>query len=284
MGLKKKLSFRRSLIFSLLSILSIMSFLGFNFRPNEVQANVAEETQIAPSAKIVEGQEWKRVDTKYCRFYYHQENEYIKAKIAAINTIYEDICNKFKHYAKGRPEEDGLVTLFLLDDSAYKSTTGDLVAGAGCDKGSIFINIGRNNTNLAGTCRHELIHAVTVFSPDSKLVNYPHWFAEGIAQYYQPNLEKGGYNVALLKNALETNQLFPWSVLGKSGWGNENRPLKYTQAACMFEYLIQKYGEEKIIEIFYTEGDFLEIIKRITGKSIKEIEKDWQKDIKLKLR
>lgn len=272
-------------MFLVLCISIMLNYLNIASKFCAVRSNVYAEEKVVPALKIAEAKEWKRIDTKFCRFYFCQDEEdYVSAKAGVFNAIYEEICAKFKHFAKGSPNEDGLVTFFLLDDSTYKSVTGDSIAGACFNKGFGFINISRKNiTNLDGTCRHELIHLVTLSSLDSKLTNYPHWFSEGIAQYYQPNLKTGSYNVSLLKKAIKNNQLSPWYIIGRNGWGNENRSLKYNQAACMYEYLIQKYGEEKIIEIFYTEGDFFEIIKKVSGKTINQLENEWQKEITLKL-
>jgi len=59
----------------------------------------------------------------------------------------------------------------------------------------------------------------------------------------------------------------------------DNRPLKYTEAACVYDFLIKKYGEDKIVNIFYTDGNFNEVIQGITNKSINELEKEWNEYI-----
>jgi hypothetical protein len=275
---------RRTFKIICLCMFIMLLFSSLGFMPEAVAVNIYAAEKVVPSFKLPEAQEWRRIDTKYCRFYFCQDEEYVRTKAEVFNAIYEEICTKFKHFAKGSPNEDGLVTFFLLDDSIYRSVTGDSIAGACFENGFGFINIGRKNTtNLEGTCRHELIHAVTTYSPDSQLKNYPHWFSEGIAQYYQTNLKAGRYNVNLLQQAIANKQLIPWSVLEEKRWGKENRPLKYHQAACMYEYLIRKFGEDKIIEFFYTKGDFYKLLKKLAGKSMAELETEWQKDIIQKL-
>lgn len=110
------------------------------------------------------------------------------------------------------------------------------------------------------------------------------WFKEGVAQYYQQDIKNGSYPVSVLKNALSENHIIPFETIRVSSgqWDKEDIPLKYTESASMYEFLIRTYGEEKINNIFYTDGDFYKILTGITNKTINDLQKEWLIYIKLK--
>lgn len=48
----------------------------------------------------------------------------------------------------------------------------------------------------------------------------------------------------------------------------------------IYGYLVMTYGEKKIMNIFYSDGDFYENLENITGKTLEVVEKDWKEYIK----
>lgn len=235
---------------------------------------------ISPPINIQGDFKWKYVDTQFCRIYFYQDDDAVSSKAKEIDGIYKGICDKFKHSSKGDSKENNKIVITFLDDETYKNYTGDATAGAQWRDSGGLINLNKiNSNNVNGTIRHELIHAVTLRSEDSKIKNYPSWFAEGIAQYYQPDIEKGLFQQSLIKDAVAKKGIEPWSTMISESGKWDNRALKYTEAACIYDFLIKKYGEDKIVNIFYTDGDFNEVIQGVTSKSVYELEKEWNQYI-----
>lgn len=244
--------------------------------------NKAADNKIKPSIDIKINQKWQRIDQNYLRIYFYQDADLVKDRATQFDTIYKEVCIKLAHTAKADSTENNKIVLYLLDDKTYRNYTGDS-AGANWRASGGFIDFNKmNSDDIYRTLRHELIHAVTMYSKDSKTANLPGWFADGIAQYYQSNLQKGTFQWAIIKKAITENKIVLWKdLIPRSGeWGQDDRPLKYTEATCIYEYLIKNYGEEKINNIFYTDGDFYEVMHSITGKNIEELEKNWLDYIK----
>lgn len=147
-------------------ILSICDFL--------TACSKSTTNTIAPSVNIPGKHNWKRKDISFCRLYYYQDEDYVLESGEELNTIYKQVCEKFKHYSQGNPEENGKVTFIFLDDNTYKEYTKDTVSGAGWSGKVGFINLSKKSSNtIYSTFRHELIHAVTLSSIDTKVKNCP---------------------------------------------------------------------------------------------------------------
>lgn len=259
-------------------IISFCLLCIFLFTWNQFKTTRVNE-RISPSEREFGNHDWKRIDTEFCRIYYYEQESYAKKLAIDIDNIYKDICNKFGHYTKPNLREDGLVTFFLLDGETYKEFTNSN-ARAGWSGTYGLINIDRKEEgNINLTLRHELIHAVTCYSEDTKATNIPGWFAEGVAQYYQ------FFDRKLIKDALDKGELVSWNTIkskSSSNWGKEKRSIKYLQAASIYDFLINTYEEGIINNIFYYKGNFYNIIEQITGKSINELEREWYEYIKNK--
>lgn len=235
---------------------------------------------ISPFIKVSGDHDWKRIDTEFCRVYYYEQESYAKKIAKDIDSIYKDITNMFGHYTKLNLKEDGFVTFLLLDDKTYKKfSKGGSRASWQKTFGLINIDMKKKNSNINSTLKHELIHAVTCFSDDTKVKKIPGWFSEGVAQYYQ------FFSRTIVKDAFDNGKLVSWKTIesrSSSDWGKENIGLKYLQAASVYDFLINTYGKDRIDKIFYSRGDFYDILKQVTSKSVNELEEEWQEYIKNK--
>lgn len=219
------------------------------------------------------------IDTKYCRLYYTEENEMVKKIAEDVDSIYEEVYSKFQHHVKDSVKEDGLLIIYLLDERNYKKL-GNSNARASWTGSFIKLNLDKfdKTSKFDYSIRHEMIHAVTCDSNETKARNIPGWFSEGVAMYYQSNTEGEPLSSHIIKEAIQNKEVVPWSeITPKGNWGNEKRKLKYIQTSWIYKYLIELYGEKNINNIFYIEGDFYRILKNMTGKSIDELENDWLK-------
>ena len=157
----------------------------------------------------------------------------------------------------------------------------DIQHEAGWNGDVVIISEGKiKNYSVTGTIRHELIHAFTIGENVKLSKNIPGWFREGIAQYYQENIYSDRLDKAYINNIMEAYQeealiSFKEMNAGSGTWKELNTKLAYSQAASMYFYLINKYGENNIIKLFYSEGDFYTNLHLETGKEFEYIEKEW---------
>lgn len=128
---------------------------------------------------------------------------------------------------------------------------------------------------IINTIRHEMIHAITWFDGNKT----PGWFDEGVAQYYMFDINRKTVDygiVEALRTAYKKEGIFSFKDLdSSSGKWKRNRELAYDQSTCMYYYLINKYDEDSINELFYTVDDFYKRLETIAGISFNEIEKEW---------
>jgi len=96
------------------------------------------------------------------------------------------------------------------------------------------------------------------------------WFSEGLAVYNDNKWS--GYQIDSLSKHLKDNKkLYPLSVLSRK-FHSLNAMIAYPQIGSFTGYLLLSYGKPKLREL-WTKG-FGEI-KKIYGKSLKDLEKDW---------
>lgn len=122
---------------------------------------------------------------------------------------------------------------------------------------------------------HELTHLLI---DEKTRGNYTRWLSEGLAQYYEAKL--AGYN---LDEPLpeEKKNLYTLDQLGSDFDKRENQLLAYWQSLQTVNYLIERFGLEKMHELLDTLGQGTNTdsaFELIYGLKIKELEKqtaDW---------
>ncbi|MTI71159.1 MAG: hypothetical protein FH751_12995 [Firmicutes bacterium] len=132
---------------------------------------------------------------------------------------------------------------------------------------------------------HELVHKVTIKESNN---NLPYWFAEGLAVYYTEL-----YNVDIFKmnNTLDINKLEKLN-LEKMEDNNLIRSY-YTSSGLILNFIADKYGEDKIVELVkslgefpYVEGTnvevdkvsierFHKVIPKVLGITVKKLNEEW---------
>ncbi|PRX39612.1 hypothetical protein CLV97_1221 [Planifilum fimeticola] len=126
--------------------------------------------------------------------------------------------------------------------------------------------------------------------------NAAYWLQEGAAEYYQTRLLPGLYSVSD-----EQRIDRPWRFVVLESLQLEKLPVKeasqyYSQSAALFRFLIERYGEKKIGEVFAVLRQFPVIdrdstdkipelnrrtraaIKKVLGKTMEQLEREWIKE------
>jgi len=126
---------------------------------------------------------------------------------------------------------------------------------------------------------HEVTHIIAKHENNS-------FFAEGLAVYFQARFGKNhvfpNFSVPLddlVRN--HQNQLIHITKLTNDNEifnqvGTERRKLAYIEAGSFFNFLVIKYGEEKLADLHNSKTLNY---KKVYGKKIKELEAEWKKYI-----
>jgi Tol biopolymer transport system component len=130
---------------------------------------------------------------------------------------------------------------------------------------------------------HELTHAFTFDMLYGNLIGniltaeflqVPLWFAEGFAEYFS----RGGWDIEadmILRDATVNGYLIPLEYAG--GY------LVYKEGQSAIQYIVNKYGEEKISEILHkgkSMRSFDRSLKSAIGLNQKDLSEEWMKELK----
>jgi Tol biopolymer transport system component len=121
-------------------------------------------------------------------------------------------------------------------------------------------------------------------------LNYPVWFAEGVAQYQCRKKHydyRDSHREMILRDRILNDNLLSleeMSTFGKTSIGNES---SYNQGFAFVMYLAETYGEEKLREIAgrakkIQDFTFDQTIRYVFHKSLKNLYKEWKTYLKEK--
>ncbi len=100
--------------------------------------------------------------------------------------------------------------------------------------------------NWAGVLRHEFTHTVTLAATGNRI---PHWMTEGMAVYSEHTPRSWNW-VLLLTDAMRSGRMFNLQTID---WGfmrprrRTDRNLAYAQSEWMIEYIVERWGHEKMV-------------------------------------
>lgn len=123
---------------------------------------------------------------------------------------------------------------------------------------------------------------------DTHLLSLPfglsiYLFNEGLSQFMEGSLFGKDIDI-LSKRLMKKNKLYPlkWLINNKN-WERVKEEIVYPQAGSFIKYLINTHGLEKFKKVYKKLSrnkkvkENIKIIESSYSKSIKELEKDWQK-------
>jgi Tol biopolymer transport system component len=116
----------------------------------------------------------------------------------------------------------------------------------------------------------------------------PAWFAEGVAQYNNPDLKYDFYDShrdMIIRSYTLDNKMLSWEdmgVFGKTSLGNES---SYNSGFSIVEYISETYGFDKVREISYQMGKTNRVtidgaIEKALNKTGKELYQEWIEHLK----
>lgn len=232
--------------------------------------------------------DWHTISTPHFKIFYYKEAKEL-AEIGAnyAEESYAILSQKFKHTLI-----DTVPIIFYSSPIHFKQTNttpGLIPDGVGgffeFIKGRVVIPHEGSLGQFKHVIRHELTHVLMV----SKLLNQlklygkindrmpPLWFTEGLAEYW--STEWDAQAEMIFKDAV-LSDYYP----GLSNWEESYGSfLMYKLGQRVLEYIADKYGEEKILELmdnFWMDENFSVVMKHTIGKDYEEFDAEFTPYIK----
>jgi tetratricopeptide (TPR) repeat protein len=205
--------------------------------------------------------------------------EYEENSARALIEILEKIHKKtfsLKYFSK---KEKTVVKIY--DEFTFEKVTGTSSSSscAAFINNKIFLHSPRFfliSKNIEEILTHEYIHLII-----QRIVkgNIPTYLNEGIAEFFSKGYLSPSEKMKL-REILEENKIISFEKL-KNNWENlnrEEREIAYLQAKAFIEYIVKNFGWEilgKILKEFSKERKEDEIFKDLTGKELKNLEKEF---------
>jgi WD40 repeat protein len=263
---------------------------------------------------------WKQIETKHFFINFHEGTEntaYILAKIA--EEVYPAITEIYNY------EPDSKISLIVKDHSDYSNGAAyyydnkiELWAS------SLDVDLRGTHNWLRNVFTHEFTHMIQLQTsmkfgrklpafylqwmgyeserrPDvldgfpNVMVSYPipgvsipAWFAEGTAQYNNPDIRYDfwdSHRDMLLRMYALRDSLLSWGdmgTFGKTSLGNES---SYNSGFSLIQYISEKYGFEKVKEISYNMSSVFQFtidgaIEKALGKTGEQVYNEWREFVK----
>ncbi|MBW2399421.1 MAG: hypothetical protein JRG80_09125 [Deltaproteobacteria bacterium] len=145
----------------------------------------------------------------------------------------------------------------------------------------------RFSEQLSRVLAHELFHAALDAATPSAV--YPAWFNEGMAEWFEARIHGKRHltagEIAVLRNALATGQLFAIDALGMpsfSRMSGDAARLAYVQSYALMEFLARRYGERSLrefcVELVRT-GDLRRTLRRVFRSDLQGLEAGFIADL-----
>lgn len=224
------------------------------------------------------------------RYYFDLQTE-VKVRNQIIDRSKEYIKDNLK-IINEPAFDDKIIFMFVRDLEEMYKYAGVRVAGTiytaeqTRDKHTVFCLFENGNVT---PLKHELMHLITAIKWGRIAGGLPlAWLGEGLATYADPNVLCDGYSFEEKYIAfLQKNKLVKMDSLIIDFHGNPNDEnfdykrllISYNQSAYMVQYMIEKYGVEKVKDLWQSGmNDF----ERIFGLNIEDMISDIERQLKAK--
>ena len=135
--------------------------------------------------------------------------------------------------------------------------------------------------------RHELSHLLLArLCGEEQHKKVPRWLDEGLAQYH--SIEWGWADSLLLAWAFNSGNLLNLARI-RGTWVRDKwkAQIAYVESHSFLLYLVDEYGEDSIRKIIGDVADRVDFDKsfiEITGKRVREVEKEWRRELVIRYR
>ena len=154
-------------------------------------------------------------------------------------------------------------------------------------KGRVVIPADGSLARFRHVIRHELVHVFMTSKIARVLIDHrlpqdrvpPLWFTEGLAEAW--STEPDDQSEMLIRDAVLNNYIVPLDHM-ESIYGTF---LMYKEGQYILRYIEEKYGEDRILmlmENFWRNSSFSEVMKETIGKDYKELDEEWMYAFKKK--
>ena len=250
-------------------MVSTLSAQGFYFGRNKIQYTDFD---------------WQVLKTRHFDIYYYPEMEEIAIKGAQFaENAYKDLQTNFNHTVTRR-----IPLIFYSTHAHFQQTNitpGFIPEGVGGFfeflKGRVVIPNNGNLNQFRKVIWHELVH-VFMHSKVSRVLKNsgrastaifpPLWFTEGLAEYWSTSWDSQAEMI--LKDAVLNNYMVPVDEL----WRIQGSFMMYKVGQAVFQYIAEKYGEEKILllmENIWKHNTFEDVFREVLGVNYKEFDSQW---------
>jgi hypothetical protein len=197
-----------------------------------------------------------------------------------LNTIMKDILTSSKF-------NNIVVTMYnnnaeMFDAIVHKSSKQSrelITEGQAFDRENVVLVQGAGRRSV-GTATHELTHVLVARASKGSLLGVPLWLNEGLAEY--GNLDPGHSYDRFLEWAVDTERLMPFTSLNRFPGEPSLTIVAYGQSKNFVEFIINKYGADKIQKILdqLSEGKKINgSFESVLGLDLIEVENLWRKEI-----
>ncbi len=227
--------------------------------------------------------EWHVLKTEHFDIYYYPEMQALAERGAFFaEEAYKHLEVKFNHTLNQR-----VPLIFYSSHLHFQQTNtigGFIPEGVGGFfeflKGRVVIPSDGSTAQFRHVIRHELVHVfmhskiARVLSDHRKVQDRmpPLWFTEGLAEYWSTEWDTQADMV--MRDAVLNNIIVGLSDMDRI-YGSY---LMYKEGQNALQYIAQTYGEEKILllmENFWKESSFSNVMKLTIGKNYKEFDDEW---------
>lgn len=225
--------------------------------------------------------QWKTFSTTYFQVYYYESEADVMTVAAQFDDIYRFLTGVFGHRLFYK------VPVYFMSEQDYADSNKELSFSSAhwnLAEQTMFMKFDDKMSldSLLQTFRHEMTHAITLSSTDSRLEGEPNWFMEAVATYYESIAPY--YDLSREKfvyDAWKAGKLIAWKDIPENNghWNEDNVALIYSQAQSVYRYLVKTYGEDKTNALFYAPFPFDEAVQKTFRVSVAQLESDWLADL-----
>jgi len=237
--------------------------------------------------------EWKIFRSPHFDVYHYPEEEEMARKVCRIaEESYYKVTESLGH----TPADRTKLILYQSHNEFETTNVIDTFLGEGVGgfaevfQRRIVIPMNGSERDLIHVIPHEFTHIVQyskfLGSRVSNIANYinfpPIWYIEGSAEHQAGGIDP--YGEMVLRDAAINGNLIPLKYLNNFYWLSGPQVfLAYKQGFSAISFLEEKYGTEKLRELFNTikdEYDFKKAFKESIGITLDEFDREWTENVR----